>query len=159
MEEKEKNMNEVDASQKKKKHKGITLLILILIIGGVGYLLINNREGDIKTVIKSSLDKIVEKSDLETANVTYNVIAKKCKDSKNCNINSGNMDDFEMVLSCKGTLTAGIDFKEVKLEVDEKSKSVTVIVPEAVIKGEPNCLSKTTFLPFGPNVTFTVSAN
>ena len=48
------------------------------------------------------------------------------------------MDDFEMVLSCKGTLTAGIDFKEVKLEVDEKSKSVTVIVPEAVIKGEPN---------------------
>ena len=138
MEEKENNINEVDASQKKKKHKGITLLILILIIGGVGYLLINNREGDIKTVIKSSLDKIVEKSDLETANVTYNVIAKKCKDSKNCNINSGNMDDFEMVLSCKGTLTAGIDFKEVKLEVDEKSKSVTVIVPEAVIKGEPN---------------------
>ena len=41
MEEKEKNINEVDASQKKKKHKGITLLILILIIGGVGYLLIN----------------------------------------------------------------------------------------------------------------------
>ena len=64
MEEKENNINEVDASQKKKKHKGITLLILILIIGGVGYLLINNREGDIKTIIKSSLDKIVEKSDL-----------------------------------------------------------------------------------------------
>lgn len=44
---------------------------------GVSYLLINNHEGNIKTVIKSSLDKIVEKSDLETANVTYNVIAKK----------------------------------------------------------------------------------
>lgn len=137
MEEKKKNIEEVDSRKKKKNHIGIIILILIVIIGGVSYLLINNHEGNIKTVIKSSLDKIVEKSDLETANVTYNVIAKKCKDPKNCNINSGNMNDFEMVLSCKGTLTAGIDFNDVKFEVDEKNKIVTVIVPEAVIKGEP----------------------
>ena len=57
MEEKEKNINEVDASQKKKKHKGITLLILILIIGGVGYL-----NGIPVTVLAQSKGKTLEEN-------------------------------------------------------------------------------------------------
>ena len=39
------------------------------------------------------------------------------------------------------------------------SISFAMVTPSFVMSGEPNFLSKTTFLPFGPSVTFTVSAN
>ena len=39
------------------------------------------------------------------------------------------------------------------------STSLAIVTPSLVIRGAPNDLSNTTFLPFGPNVTFTVSAN
>ncbi len=39
------------------------------------------------------------------------------------------------------------------------SISLAIDTPSFVIKGEMNFLSNTTFLPFGPNVTFTVFAN
>ena len=39
------------------------------------------------------------------------------------------------------------------------SISFAIVTPSFVISGAPNFLSSTTFLPFGPNVTFTVSAN
>ena len=39
------------------------------------------------------------------------------------------------------------------------SISRAIVTPSLVISGEPNFLSKTTFLPFGPSVTLTVSAN
>jgi len=41
----------------------------------------------------------------------------------------------------------------------ESSISLAIVTPSLVICGEPNDLFKTTFLPFGPKVTFTVSAN
>jgi len=40
----------------------------------------------------------------------------------------------------------------------DNSISLAIVTPSFVICGEPNDLFKTTFLPFGPNVTFTVSA-
>ena len=39
------------------------------------------------------------------------------------------------------------------------SISLAIETPSLVIKGVPNFLSKITFLPLGPKVTFTVSAN
>ena len=43
----------------------------------------------------------------------------------------------------------------------ESSNSISfaIVTPSFVIKGAPKDLSNTTFLPLGPNVTFTVSAN
>ena len=39
------------------------------------------------------------------------------------------------------------------------STSFAIVTPSFVINGAPKDLSNTTFLPFGPNVTFTVFAN
>ncbi len=39
------------------------------------------------------------------------------------------------------------------------SMSFAIVTPSFVINGAPKLLSKTTFLPFGPSVTFTVSAS
>ena len=113
------------------------LIIAIIII----VLVIPKKPVQMKIKVKSTLEKVVEKSDLETINITYNVIAKKCKDGQMCDKSSNNIDDFSYVASCKGTVTAGIDFQKVKVDVDTKSKKVIVTMPEATLIGEPNILS------------------
>lgn len=137
-------MNEVkeenNLKKKSSKSKGIIKrLILIIIIVVIVFFLINtySNGGNIETKAKISLDKIVEKSDLETANITYNVIGKKCKNEKKCDLNSNKMSNFEYVVSCKGTLTAGIDFSKVKIDIDNNNKILKIEMPEVTLKGEP----------------------
>ena len=123
-----------EEKMKTKNNKGLVLLLIGIIIVLVGVFVIPNKEGKIKISAKTSLDRLVEKSDLETVNFTYNVIAKKCKDMNNCNLKSNDIDDFEYVVSCKGTLTAGIDFKDVKIDINKKEKKLIVTLPDATIK-------------------------
>jgi len=123
-------------SNNKKIIAGLIIISIILIV----VLVVPNRKGRIEISAKTSLDKIVEKSDLETVNFTYNVIAKKCKDSNNCNLESNNINDFEYVVSCRGKLTAGIDFDEIEINTDNSNKKLIVTIPEPVIK-DANVLS------------------
>lgn len=113
-------------------------LLLIFITLFVIFFTRLNKEGQIKMKVKSTLEKVVEKSDLETVTITYNVIAKKCKDEENCDKKSNNISDFQYVVSCKGSIVAGIDFQKIKVDVDEKDKKVIVKVPDATIIDEPN---------------------
>lgn len=91
MEDKE-NLNEqikerVEQEKKEEKHQKIKnplkalclILLLLIFIALISVILVLNKEGKITEKVKTSLDKIVEKSDLETINVTYNIIAKQCK--------------------------------------------------------------------------------
>lgn len=125
---------EVKENSEKKvnvKPKIILIISVIIIVVFIIILGLINKEGSIQVKVKSSLDRLVEKSDLETVNITYNVIAKQCKDKDKCDKKSNDIDDFEYVISCKGTITAGIEFKNVNLEVDEKNKKLLVEMPEA----------------------------
>lgn len=135
----EKEKNKPEQIKIVTKNKKITIPILsIVVVVLLIIFLVPKGEENIEIKVKSSLDKIVEKSDLETVNITYNVIAKKCKDDKNCDKSSNNIKDFEYVTSCKGTITAGIDFSNVKINVDKKNKKVLIKLPDATIKGSPN---------------------
>ncbi len=122
------------------KKKNILIIILVAIIVAI-ILIFTSKEARIEINIKSTLERIVEKSDLETVNMNYNIISKKCKDENNCDKKSNNIDDFEYVVSCKATVTAGIDFSKVKVDVDSKNKKLLVEIPDATIKGEPNIIS------------------
>lgn len=113
-------------------------ILLVFVIILILFILFYNKKGDIEVELKSSLTKLVEKNDLETASIVYNVIAKKCKDNETCDVTSNNINDFEYVVSCKGTLKAGIDFNNVKIELDKKNKKLIVEIPDATIIGEPN---------------------
>ena len=122
---------------KKKLLIKLAIPIAIILIIIICIFIVPSKDGQMKLKIKSSLESIVEKSDLETVNITYNVIAKKCKDDNDCDLSSNNIDDFKYVVSCKGTITAGIDFSKVKIDVDSKNKKVVVKMPDAAITGEP----------------------
>ncbi len=116
----------------------LILLILVIVLVAIILLLTSRKDNQIEIKVKSSLEKIVEKSDLETINIVYNVIAKKCKDEATCDKTSNNIDNFEYVVSCKGTVTAGIDFSKVKITVLESEKKIIIEMPEAAMQGEPN---------------------
>jgi len=148
MEDKE-NLNEqikerVEQEKKEEKHQKIKnplkelclILLSLIFVALISVILVLNKEGKITEKVKTSLDKIVEKSDLETINVTYNIIAKQCK-KNDCDKKSNNIDDYKYVVSCKGTITAGINFKDVKIDEDIKNKKIIVTVPEATLTGEP----------------------
>ena len=114
----------------------LAFFLLLLI-----FLIFSSKEGQIKMKIKSTLEKVIEKSDLETATFTYNVIAKQCKDDEVCDKATNNINNFKYVVSCKGSIVAGIDFKKIAVDVNQKNKKVVIKIPEATIIDEPNILS------------------
>ena len=115
---KEENNNKAKEQKKKSKKIDIKILayIFTILLVLIVILIATNKEGSHSTKIKSTLDDMVKKSEIQTATFTYNVIAKKCKNEKKCNKDSNNIDDFEYVVSCKGTITAGIEVKNIKIE-------------------------------------------
>lgn len=131
MEVKEEKNKKIEMTDMQKKLIIIILVVVIIILGIIFIVL--NKAGETKTNVTSSLDRIVEKGDLETVNFTYNVIAKQCKDEEDCDLESNNIDDFEYVVYCTGTLTAGIDFEKVKVDLDKSNKKLIVTMPEATI--------------------------
>lgn len=134
-----KEVKEEKKSKKKKKKKRnkytklIFILICIIVIL-IAVFVIPSREGITRISVKSSLDRIEKSSDLETVSFTYNVIAKKCEDKDDCNLQSNDIDEFEYVVSCKGTVTAGIDFEKVKIDIDKDAKKLILTLPESSIK-------------------------
>lgn len=128
--------NRKDSNKKIKKYYILISLVAIILISIIIIFVSTSNHGDIKTNIKTTLDSIVEKGDLETASITYNVIAKKCKDDKKCNKDSNDINNFKYVVSCKGTITAGINFENVEIEVTDKK--IKIKIPDATIIGIPN---------------------
>lgn len=127
------NFNE-KFKKSKKSTKTIIFLLLIIVILLLALGIANSETGKLKITAKSSLEKIIEKNDLETVVYTYNAIAKQPKNAE-INLESENNDDFKYFVSYKGTVTAGIDFKQVKIDVDKKAKKLIITVPEPKITG------------------------
>lgn len=138
---------ELEEEQTKLKHvlsekiKGlkITTKIIIILLIVIAILLFalgvaNSKEGEIIISAKSSLERIVEKNELQTVNYTYNAIAKQPK-NKNIPENSENDDDYKYFVLYEGMLSAGIDFKQVKINVDSDSKKLIITIPEPKITG------------------------
>lgn len=123
-----------ELKKKERKSKKTIAILIVIIIVLVAIFVIPSKEGVTRTSVKSSFNKIEESSDLETVNFTYNVIAKKCEDKNNCDKTSNDIDDFEYVISCEGTVTAGIDFDKVKIDVDKNNKKLILTLPESSIK-------------------------
>lgn len=121
----------------KKLNKATKIIIILLIIIAISCFVLsitNSRAGQLRISAKSSLEKIVEKNDLETVNYTYNAIAKQPK-KEGIPEDSTNTDDYKYFVSYEGTVSAGIDFKQVKIDVVKETKKLVITVPEPKITG------------------------
>ncbi len=119
------------------------LLVVIAILGFVVYLLIKNS-GDNGIVLraKSSFKKAVDIEELRTATFTYNGVAKKCKEE--CK-NDGN-DEYVYYVMYEGDVTAGIDFDDIKFDIDKDGKVMKITMPEVKITNSHTYIEKQRFI-------------
>lgn len=111
-----------------KKTKLVTVLSLVfVIVVGAFVLIMQNNEGQLTTISESSLQKIIEINELSTVDYTYNATAAKYVED--------NEEEVKYYVAYEGTVTAGIDFHEIGIGVNEEEKVVTITIPEVEIHG------------------------
>lgn len=99
----------------------LVLLVVVLVVFGVVQIKRLNEE-KVHTISKASLEKMLEISDLSTLEFTYNAIA-------NVNDEDGKP---KYHVAYKGKVTAGIDFTQIGVAVNEKV--ITITIPEAYVQ-------------------------
>lgn len=78
---------------------------------------------DVITV--STLEKIVDVSELSTYSFVYNGIAQVANEKK--------PDKIDYYVSYQSTVKAGINFEEIEISVDEQTKVITIDLPDIKI--------------------------
>lgn len=106
-------------SKKKKLILGGAVAALIIVV--IGIIVFTNREPELTIVSEASLKEILDIDDLATLEYFYNSIAD-VKDEE-----SGKV---KYHVSYKGTVRLGIQFEEIKVEIDENNRKVDIILPD-----------------------------
>lgn len=122
---KEKQKQKLKLSGKIVKYILIVLLVVIVVVAALVCAKVASRQSDPEIISKSTLERIINVSDLSTFEAVYNGIAKV--------MNEKNPEDVDYYVSYNAKVKAGIDFEKVDLEVDKEEKVITVKLPEIKI--------------------------
>lgn len=107
----------------------IFVVLILLLVGAISSYTVprllgkTDKEATITTI--STLEKIINISELSTYQGVYNGIAKVMNDNK--------PDQIDCYVSYKAKVNAGFDFDKVKIDLDEKLKKITLVIPEIKI--------------------------
>ena len=102
----------------------LIMILVILLLISIYEIICRFQERKFAITAQSSLEKIIEISELSTIEYTYNAIATKYKDDVK------DENNIEYYVSYEGVVTVGIDFNEIKIEPNEKEKKITITLPE-----------------------------
>lgn len=102
------------------------VLLLVLVIGllFVFRFVSWQEEGQVTVLSEATLREVLEISELSTVDYTYNAIARVYDDED---------EDVIYYVAYKGVVSAGINFDEIGIVVDEEGKTVTISIPEVQI--------------------------
>lgn len=104
-------------------------LLCFIIVAIIVFLFVKekmfSRESKPEIISKSTLEKVINVSDLSTFEAIYNGVASVANEEKPENI--------DYYVSYEAKVKAGIDFEQVNLEVNEDEKRITVTLPEVKI--------------------------
>ena len=102
------------------------VIVIVMIIAAIIVIKMKNSDaGKSTTVTKSSLEKVLEISDLSTLDYNYNSIVD-VKDEE------GEKEKYHVAY--EGTVTVGVDMSKVQISVDENIKKITIKVPDPVVQ-------------------------
>lgn len=103
----------------------IGVIMLLIAIGVYMKMVVfNNKEGQVSTISKSSLEKIIEINELSTIDYTHNATTK---------VYDEDGTTIKYYVAYEGTVTAGIDFEQIEIVPDEEQKKVVITLPEIQI--------------------------
>lgn len=122
----------VPNDQKREKKHSMTIKIgftgvAVAVVFIVGFLLLNtiHKEAEKEIITQSTLERIVNVSELSTYEVVYNGVAKV--------MNEKNPENVDYYVSYEARVKAGIDFEQVEIKVDNETKKITITIPEIKI--------------------------
>ena len=121
-------MEEVKKASSSKKPLiavGIAVLILLLVIAAICLFPQKTENETPKIITTASLSKIIKESELSTSTAIYNGVAEV--------YNEKNPKKVDCHVAYHAKVSAGIDFGEVKIEVDNEGKTVSITIPEVHI--------------------------
>ena len=105
------------------------LLAILLVVIVIAVLLIGtkvaSRKSEPEIISKSTLERIINVSDLSTFEAVYNGVAKVMNEKKPENV--------DYYVSYNAKVKAGLDFEKIDLEIDREEKIITVKLPEIKI--------------------------
>jgi hypothetical protein len=84
----------------------------------------NKKEEKVTTITQSDIEEVFEISELQTAEYVYNAIVA---------VYSDDGKKVKYYASYEGTVTAGINFNDIAIDIDEENKEITLTVPEVSI--------------------------
>ena len=118
----------------------IAAVVILVAIAAVAVLLqTSGREEPQPQVFnKSTLERIINVSELSTFTAVYNGIARVANEKK--------PDQIDYYVSYEATVNAGIDFQKVEISMDEEQKTITLKVPEAHITNQSVEMSSLDFI-------------
>lgn len=107
----------------------IVAIALVVIVGVVIVICLatkgSSKEEQPEVITKSTLQKIIDVSDLSTFEAVYNGIAKV--------MNSEKTENVDYYVSYEAKVKAGIDFKEVIIDINNELKVISIQIPEVKI--------------------------
>ena len=120
---------EVEQRQKVGKKKSLLLVVFVVVLAviiaaGV-FFFMSSSKPEPEIISQSTLEKIINVSDLSTFEAVYNGIAKVA--------NGDDPDEIDYYVSYDAKVKAGVDFEKVNISVDNENKVITVNVPEIKI--------------------------
>ena len=121
---------QIPQNKKRLPKKALLFIVLIILLIGVAVVLAL-RFGDglfggseVETISNSTLEKILEISELSTLSNTYNAVVKVTDD---------NTGETKYYIAYEGTVKVGIDFKEISIDVNNEEKTITLTLPDAKV--------------------------
>ena len=118
----------------------IAAVVILVAIAAVAVLLqTSGREEPQPQVFnKSTLERIINVSELSTFTAVYNGIARVANEKK--------PEKIDYYVSYEATVNAGIDFQKIEISMDEEQKTITLKVPEAHITNQSVEMSSLDFI-------------
>ena len=105
---------------------GIAAAVILVVIAAAALLRTSAKEKPQPQVLNAStLEKIIDVSELSTFTAVYNGVAQVANEKK--------PEKIDYYVSYEATVNAGIDFQEVDISINEEQKIITLKVPEAHI--------------------------
>lgn len=108
---------------------GIVIVLMVVIIVSLT-ISITTKKSEPEIISKSTLEKIINVSDLSTFEAVYNGIAKVTE--------KDNPEKINYYVSYDAKVKAGVDFEKVDITVDTEEKIITVKLPEITLALVPH---------------------
>lgn len=124
----ERKQNKLVGAIKKKIRTLIAGMVLAVMV--IGFLCIKSElshsDGKkVSTISESLLEEMKEINELSTVDYTYNAIAKVYAEDE---------ETLKYYVAYDGTVTAGIDFNKIDIDVNEEEKKVILTLPDVEIQ-------------------------